>query len=182
MIHLIPDLSNMLMQRCDLPSSKDTKVDRDLGPTPDGETFCRAGVDRGRMCSHITNFYKHIGVVLTVVLLGVTPVGADEISLETLMKTQLEGVEGREVIVSKVYIPANSTLPKHWHPGEEFVYILEGSVTLWQKGKDNVTGNMGDVMKVPLEQVHTAVTGAEGVSLLIFRVHETGKPERVKAE
>jgi quercetin dioxygenase-like cupin family protein len=134
------------------------------------------------MGSHIKQFHKHIGVFLTVMLLGVAPAGADEISIETLMKTQLAGVEGREVLVSKVYIPANTTLPKHWHPGEEFVYILEGTVTLWQKGKDNITGNMGDVMKVPLEQVHTAVTGAEGVSLLVFRVHETGKPERVKAE
>ena len=172
----------MLMQRCDLPSSKDSKVDRDLGPTSDSDTFCRAGVDRGRMGYHIKQFHKHIGVFLTVMLLGVAPAGADEISIETLMKTQLAGVEGREVLVSKVYIPANTTLPKHWHPGEEFVYILEGTVTLWQKGKDNITGNMGDVMKVPLEQVHTAVTGAEGVSLLVFRVHETGKPERVKAE
>ena len=99
-----------------------------------------------------------------------------------LLTCQLQGAEGTEVVVSHVTVPPDTTLPKHWHPGEEFVYILEGSVTLWQKGKDNVTGNMGDVMKVPLEQVHTAVTGAEGVSLLIFRVHETGKPERVKAE
>ena len=182
MIRLIPDLSNMLMHRCDLPFSKDTKVDRGLGPAPGDASFCPASAERGGMGSHIKQFHKHIGVFLTVMLLGFAPAGADEISIETLMKTQLAGVEGREVLVSKVYIPANTTLPKHWHPGEEFVYILEGTVTLWQKGKNNVSGNMGDVMKVPLEQVHTAVTGAEGVSLLVFRVHETGKPERVMAE
>ena len=125
---------------------------------------------------------KTIVLLLAIILSSITQAAADEVKLETLLKTQLEGVEGTEVIVSKVYIPANTSLPKHWHPGEEFVYILEGSVTLWQKGKENTTGNMGEIIKVPLKQVHTGITGSDGVSLLVFRVHEQGKPERVKAE
>ena len=40
----------------------------------------------------------------------------------------------------------------------------------------------GDVVKVPLKQIHTAITGDEGVTILVFRVHEAGKPERVPAE
>ena len=104
------------------------------------------------------------------------------LKLNNLMKAKLEGAEGIEVIVSHVTIPPNTTLPKHWHPGEEFAYVLEGSVTLWQKGKEDIVGKAGDAMKVPLKQIHTAVTTEEGVTLLIFRVHEQGKPERVKAE
>ena len=119
---------------------------------------------------------------MAFILSIVTQAGADEVKLETLMKAQLEGVDGTEVIVSKVYIPANTSLPKHWHPGEEFVYILEGSVTLWQKGKENITGKAGEVIRVPLKQIHTGITGKEGVSLLVFRVHEQGQPERVEAE
>ena len=125
---------------------------------------------------------KYIGLVMAFILSIVTQAGADEVKLETLMKAQLEGVDGTEVIVSKVYIPANTSLPKHWHPGEEFVYILEGSVTLWQKGKENITGKAGEVIRVPLKQIHTGITGKEGVSLLVFRVHEQGQPERVEAE
>lgn len=103
-------------------------------------------------------------------------------TLETLLKTKLEGVAGTEVVVSRVTIPPNSTLPKHWHPGEEFAYVLSGSVTLWQKGKPDTVFKQGEVAKVPLEQIHTAVTGPEEVSLIVFRVHEHGKPERVTAE
>jgi quercetin dioxygenase-like cupin family protein len=73
-------------------------------------------------------------------------------------------------------------LPKHWHPGEEFAYILKGSVTLWQKGKDDLVGEQGDVVKIPLEQVHTAITKEEGATVLVFRVHEQGKPERIPFE
>lgn len=127
-------------------------------------------------------FRKYIVLILALILANVTPVIADGVKLETLLKTQLEGVDGTEVIVSKVQIPANTSLPKHWHPGEEFVYILEGSVTLWQKDKKSITGRTGEVVKVPLEQIHTGITGNEGASLLVFRVHEQGKPERVLVE
>lgn len=104
------------------------------------------------------------------------------LNLQTLMKTKLEGVDGTEVIVSHLTMPPNTSLPTHWHPGEEFAYIIEGSVTLWQKGKADIVGKQGDVMKVPLKQIHTAITKEEGVTLLVFRVHEQGKPERIKAD
>jgi len=102
--------------------------------------------------------------------------------LETLMKAELEGVANTEVIVSRVTIPPHMALPKHWHPGEEFAYVLEGSVVLWQEGKEDTVVNPGGVAKVPLKQVHTAVTGDEGATVLVFRVHEEGKPERVLVE
>ena len=103
-------------------------------------------------------------------------------NLETLLKAVLEGVDGTEVIVSRVTIPPNTSLPKHWHPGEEFAYVIEGSVTLWQEGKDDLVGKQGDVVKIPLKQVHTAVTKDEGATILVFRVHEQGQPERYPVE
>ncbi len=102
--------------------------------------------------------------------------------IENLMTTQLESVEGTQIIVSHVEMPANTTLPKHWHPGEEFVYVLEGSEVLWQKDKPDVHLKKGDVFKVPLRQIHTAKTGEEGVTVLVFRVHEKGQPVRVNVE
>lgn len=102
--------------------------------------------------------------------------------LENILKEKLEGAPDTEVVVSKVQIPANTSLPKHWHPGEEFAYVIEGSVTLWQKGKDDLLIREGEAAKVPLNQIHTAMTGDKGVTLLVFRVHEVGKPERIIVE
>lgn len=107
---------------------------------------------------------------------------AEGLKLENLMKERLEGVPNTEVVVSKVQIPPNTTLPKHWHPGEEFAYVIKGSVTLWQKDKDDLLIKEGEAGKVPLKQIHTAKTGEEGVTLLVFRVHEEGKPERIKVD
>lgn len=111
--------------------------------------------------------------------------GEGEVSapkLETLLRASLEGVAGTEVIVSRVTIPPHTSLPKHWHPGEEFAFVLEGSVTLWQEGKEDVVFHENEVGKIPLEQVHTAITTDEGATILVFRVHKEGKPERVLVE
>ena len=105
-----------------------------------------------------------------------------DLRIDNIMTSQLELVEGTEIIISHVEIPANTTLPKHWHPGEEFVYVLEGSEVLWQKDKPDVHLKKGDVFKVPLRQIHTATTGEEGVTVLVFRVHEKGQPVRVNVE
>jgi quercetin dioxygenase-like cupin family protein len=102
--------------------------------------------------------------------------------LENLLKAELARVEGTEVIVSRVTIPPHTSLPKHWHPGEEFGYVLEGTVILWQEGEDDIVAKEGEVLKVPLKQVHTAITTDEGATVLVFRVHEQGKPERILVE
>jgi quercetin dioxygenase-like cupin family protein len=128
-------------------------------------------------------------VVITPALHAGSPKSSDATNaaaagpvLETLMKAALEGVDGTEVIISRVTLPPHTTLPKHWHPGEEFAYILDGTVTLWQLGKEDTVGRPGDTLKVPLKQVHTAMTGEQGATILVFRVHEQGKPERVPAD
>ena len=125
---------------------------------------------------------KYLLVFVSWCVLFSSSVFAEKPQIENLLKEKLEGVTGTEVVVSKVQIPANTSLPKHWHPGEEFAYVIEGSVTLWQKDKSDTLLSEGEVAKVPLKQIHTAITGSEGVTLLVFRVHEEGQPERVKAE
>ena len=99
-----------------------------------------------------------------------------------LLTEQLQGVEGTEVVVSITTVPPHTTLPKHWHPGEEFAYVLEGSFVLHQEGKADETYVAGDVGKVPLKQIHTISTGEEGAKVLIFRVHELGQPGRILAD
>ena len=107
---------------------------------------------------------------------------APEMLLETLLSTQLEGVEGTEVIVSRVVMPPNTALPQHWHPGEEFAYVLNGSTILRRDGKPDLTVLEGELVKIPLKEIHSAVTTEQGATILVFRVHEHGKPERILVE
>ena len=125
---------------------------------------------------------KHLLVFISWCMVVSSGLFAEGLKLENLLTSKLEGVAGTEVVVSRVQIPPNTSLSKHWHPGEEFAYVIKGSVKLWQKGKDDILIKEGVAARVPLKQIHTVITGADGVTLLVFRVHEEGKPERVKAE
>ena len=100
-------------------------------------------------------------------------------TIAILLADDLARVEDTEIRMSRVHIPPNMSLPKHWHPGEEFVYVIEGQVTLWREGKESLVFSAGDAGKVSLKQIHTAISGDEGVDLVVFRVHEKGQPERV---
>ena len=54
----------------------------------------------------------------------------------------------------------NTTLPLHWHPGEEFAYLLHGEVMAIVGEERRTLSATGDVGHIPLKAVHTASTGA----------------------
>ncbi|MGQ0835168.1 MAG: cupin domain-containing protein [Gammaproteobacteria bacterium] len=100
--------------------------------------------------------------------------------MENLFQKALakEFTPGRVVIVSLVEVPPNTTLERHWHPGEEFHYCLEGETELLIDGQPTVLETPGKVSHVPYKKMHTVVTKKKGVKLLVFRVHTEGEPVR----
>jgi quercetin dioxygenase-like cupin family protein len=84
---------------------------------------------------------------------------------------------GREVIQARVEIEPGVTSPKHWHPGEEIIYVLEGSLEYQVEGKPPVTLKAGDVLFIPAGTIHAAknVGSGNGVELATYVV-EKGKP------
>ena len=106
------------------------------------------------------------------------PAAASSVQAENLLREPILGVEGKEIIVSRVSFPPHTELPWHWHPGEEFFYVIEGSVTLKRRGQNDTPTAQGDAQKIAPEVVHTGQTGEQGAELVIFRVHATGEPER----
>ena len=102
-----------------------------------------------------------------------------ELKFENLITGQLQAAEGTEVVLSHVTVPPNKTLPKHYHPGEEFAFVVEGALTLLQDNEEPMTFTSDQACVVPYKKVHTIQTGDKGCRLVVFRVHESGSPERV---
>ena len=100
------------------------------------------------------------------------------VQAENLLRESIAGVEGKEIIVSRVSFPPHTELPWHWHPGEEFFYVIEGSVTLKRRGEPDLPTTQGDAQKIDPQIIHTGSTGEQGAELVIFRVHAAGEPER----
>jgi len=102
--------------------------------------------------------------------------------VKELLNSQLEIWEDGEIIISYVEVPAGYELKKHYHPGEEFAYVIEGSGTTWFEDKPEVVVKKGEIVKIPLKAVHTMIPGPNGIKVLIFRIHKEGEPIRINVE
>jgi quercetin dioxygenase-like cupin family protein len=83
---------------------------------------------------------------------------------------------GREVIQVRVGFDPGYVSPKHTHPGEEIIYVLEGTLEYQIDGKP-VTVKPGDVLFVPAGTVHSVKNiGSDNGAELATYVVEKGKP------
>lgn len=86
-------------------------------------------------------------------------------------------VAGREVIQTIVELEPGTTAPRHSHPGEEIIYVLEGTWEYTLEGQPPVVLKAGDVLFIPAGTIHTAknVGTGRGAELATYVV-EKGKP------
>ena len=66
---------------------------------------------------------------------------------------------------------------RHWHPGEEIIYILDGQLEYTIDGEGTRTHSAGEAFMVPAETIHAvrSVGGQPGTELATYFV-EKGKP------
>ncbi len=84
---------------------------------------------------------------------------------------------GREVLQARVDFAPGSSFPRHKHPGEEIIYVIEGTLEYELPGKGWITLKKGDVLFVPTGGVHAARNrGTEPAAELATYVLEKGKP------
>ena len=86
-------------------------------------------------------------------------------------------VPGREVVQVRVDFAPGAAFPRHTHPGEEIINVLEGSLEYEVEGKPPVTLKAGDVLFIPAGTVHAAKNvGSGNAAELATYVLEKGKP------
>ena len=86
-------------------------------------------------------------------------------------------ISGREVVQVIVGFDPGVVAPKHTHPGDEIIYVLEGSLEYQLVGKPPVTLKAGEVLFIPAGTIHSAknVGSGKGAELATYIV-EKGKP------
>ena len=77
------------------------------------------------------------------------PPGSNE-----MLRAPITIADGLEVIISDVVIPPNATVPRHYHPGEEYIYVLEGSAVHVEEGKPDQILRAGDTYVIPPQAEH----------------------------
>lgn len=79
--------------------------------------------------------------------------------------------------LSLATLAPGAVTPKHKHPGEEFAYILEGTVVLEVEGQPARTLQAGEAVIVPAGTPHLARNAGSGpVKILSTYVIDQGQP------
>ena len=124
---------------------------------------------------------KTIRVVVVAMALATGGVGLHVAQAQGgATRTELQRHElsmpGREVIQVRVDLEPGVAFPSHTHPGEEIIYVIEGT---WQYEIDgkSVTATAGDVLFVPAGTIHSAKNvGAGNAAELATYLVEKGQP------
>ena len=98
-----------------------------------------------------------------------------------LYKTDLAGIDGKQgVLLSVEYAPGASD-EKHYHSGQLFTYILEGSAIWEVEGQPPITLKAADTFYDPPRRVHNHKNASSTAPLkfLVFFVEEKGQPRSV---
>jgi len=99
-----------------------------------------------------------------------------------LMQNDLS-VPAREVVQALVGIPPGAAAPRHAHPGEELVYVVEGVLEYALDGRPPVTLKAGEVLFIPYGTIHAVKNvGSGNATELATYFAEKGKPLFTLAE
>jgi quercetin dioxygenase-like cupin family protein len=125
---------------------------------------------------------KTIGILALVVLIvgGAFVLNVTLAQQSGTKRTDLQrhdlSAPGREVIQVRVDFAPGYVAPMHTHPGEEIIYVIEGTLEYEIAGKKSKV-KAGDVLFVPAETPHTATNiGSDNGAELATYIVEKGKP------
>jgi quercetin dioxygenase-like cupin family protein len=81
-------------------------------------------------------------------------------------------IPGREVVQTRVALAKGITVSRHWHPGDEIVFMLEGTLEYQLEGRAPMTLTAGQVLFIPARTIHSAKnvgtgTGAELATYIV---------------
>ena len=104
------------------------------------------------------------------------------LKITDLLKADIVGMEGKEVIVQLTEFAPRGASGKHYHPGHEVAYVLEGSMTREMEGHPPMAFKAGDSAYIPAKHVHEGKNSSttDPLKLVVFRIHEKGQPITVR--
>ena len=132
-----------------------------------------------------------LGLVVTFALglaLGIGATGfvnaMHHVKVSELYKADLVTSDGREASIFLAELAPGANVGKHYHPGDAFAYILEGTMLLEIDGKPSVTLGPGKSGSLPPGTVHDDKNPSQTAPLkfLVFHVAKKGDPLAVSVK
>ncbi len=103
------------------------------------------------------------------------PLGSNQV-----FRARTAAAPGHELIVADLRLPPDAVGEAHWHPWEEFLYVIEGSAVIDLAGRPRPLA-AGESFVIPARTVHTPRAGPRGFRAIVTRVHDEGDPVSIPA-
>ena len=123
-----------------------------------------------------------IGIVIGGLGLQLVQAQAPPPKATRLLQADLTGVPGKEVFMTILDVQPGAGFPAHFHHGDEFVFVIEGSYERFVEQMQAVA-KPGEGFHIQREKIHGGtVGGTTPAKLLTVHIVDKGKPlvERVK--
>jgi quercetin dioxygenase-like cupin family protein len=101
-----------------------------------------------------------------------------------MFETPLEGLKGLDGVMYVTDFLPGASAPRHSHPGYEFNYILQGSVTFEVDGQPPFTLTAGQGTYNPRDRVHAVKNASttQPAQLVAILIRDSGAPIAVPAQ
>jgi quercetin dioxygenase-like cupin family protein len=118
-----------------------------------------------------------ISIVVGALALHVAVSQPPGIRRTDLQRQDLGTVPGHEVVQVRNDFDPGIAFGRHWHPGEEIIYVVEGTFEYDVDGQSARTLNAGNAMVIPAGTIHSAKSSGSGKAAEVSTyVVEKGKP------
>ena len=131
-----------------------------------------------------------VAVSLTSMVVGAlaaTYVGAQgtpQITRTEILRKPMSGLEGKEVVVFLADIPPGGVAGIHYHPGDEAIYMLQGSLVFEPDQEKPFELKAGEITFNPAKHIHKAknMSATEAAKVLNCMIAEKGQPLAVPVQ
>jgi len=101
--------------------------------------------------------------------------------INQVLEGPIAAAPGHSLILGDLNMPGGAEIPRHYHHGEEYIYVLGGSATVSRAGHPDVTLGPGQGIVIPPGVVHWGTAGAEGLRSISTWVKDDARPLREAA-
>lgn len=131
----------------------------------------------------MTRLATALTAIVLASLTSTTAAASEEEAITMLLNQPLAGLDGKEVSIVQVDVPAGFQTPRHVHPGHLFLFVLDGAVELEVEGQPTVQLVAGQVAyEIPnLPMIGRNLNASEAARLLIFVLGDAGAPIEIPA-
>ena len=115
-------------------------------------------------------------LVLSLMLVAGGQPTTDAGGFSELYRVAVADLTNPEIVMGLLEREGESRTPKHYHPGGEFGFVLEGAVSVEAEEEASTTISAGESFYQPPGEWHIVSTGAVGAKTVVFRIVQNGQP------